>query len=191
MRTLLLIAGLMIGLAAAADVFRWVDENGQVNYSDRPHDGAEEIELMDVQTFSAPATSRRPPDSSGSESESEPSFRYELLEITRPAQEEVLWNIEGQLDVSAQLVPRLQRGHSLRWILDGQAVKGLSPSSTRVRLSEVYRGSHNLSVEVLDRSGTNVIRSQPVSFSVQQTSIQNPNNPNVPRPTPLPRPRPR
>jgi len=88
MRAILLIAGLMIGLAADAEVFRWVDENGQVNYSDRPHEGAEVIELVEAQTFSAPATSRRPPASSGSESESEPSFRYELLEITHPDQED-------------------------------------------------------------------------------------------------------
>ena len=38
-----LLAGLILGLCwsqAAADVFKWVDENGQVHYGDRPGHGA-------------------------------------------------------------------------------------------------------------------------------------------------------
>ena len=182
MRRLLLIAGLLTAFAAYADVYRWVDEDGTVHFSDRPRDGAEEVELREAQTFSAPVT-RRPPRSSRSASD-EPLFRYVSLEITEPTQEETLWNIEGQLDVSMRLSPSLQPGHRIRLYLDGAAIDGLPPGSTQARLTEVFRGSHSLRAEVLNGSGTSLIQSDTVNFVVQATSVQNPNNPSVPRPSP-------
>lgn len=186
MRRLLLIAGLLAAFAGYADVYRWVDENGQVHFSDRPREGAERVELQEPQTFSAPA-SRRPPRTPDNSSADQAPFSYETLAITSPGQEETLWNIEGQLDVSMRLSPRLQRGHELRLYLDGQQVEQLQAGSTRVRLTDVYRGNHSLRAEVVDAGGRTLIQSEPVNFFVRQTSVQNPNNPNAPRPTPLAR----
>jgi hypothetical protein len=68
-------------------------------------------------------------------------------------------------------------------ILDGRPVTTLPPGITRTRLSEVYRGTHTVAVEVLDESGNSLVRSPAVPFVVRQTSIQNPVNPITP-PTP-------
>ncbi|HEY5568069.1 MAG TPA: DUF4124 domain-containing protein, partial [Gammaproteobacteria bacterium] len=38
---------------AAAPAWTWVDENGQRHFSDRPVEGAEQIELAGAQGFSA------------------------------------------------------------------------------------------------------------------------------------------
>lgn len=41
----LAICGLLIGGYASADIYRWVDANGVVHYSDTPVDGAERIAI--------------------------------------------------------------------------------------------------------------------------------------------------
>ena len=37
-----------------AQIYKWVDSDGNVNFSDKPHPGAEEIPLPKVQTYSSP-----------------------------------------------------------------------------------------------------------------------------------------
>ena len=55
MNNWLILLCLFWSAAQAVPVYRWVDENGQVNYSDRPGPGAVRIEL----TTGAPAPERR------------------------------------------------------------------------------------------------------------------------------------
>jgi len=180
---ILCIAVLAAGVANAAEVFKWVDSDGTVHFSDRPQAGAERVEIRQPSTFQAPVSATR----RSAETEpaaAEPAFSYESLEIVSPAQEEVLWNIEGEMDVSMRLQPRLQPGHSLSLFLDDQPVEGLRPGSTRARLSGVYRGVHVLRAEVADRGGQVLLASQPVTFAVQQTSVLSPNNPSNVAPSP-------
>lgn len=177
MRSLFLMAILVAGVASAAEVYRWTDPDGQVHFSDRPREGAERIQIREPSTFQAPATSRR----RISAREQEPALpvRYDSVEIVSPAQEDVLWNIEGELEVSIRVQPSLQQGHRLRLSLDGQTVD-LPPGSTQAQFSAVSRGVHVLRARVLDDSDQVLGESQPRTFAVQQTSVLNPNNPNAP-----------
>ncbi|MGI9330224.1 MAG: DUF4124 domain-containing protein [Gammaproteobacteria bacterium] len=189
MRSLALLACLLTGMALAnTEVFRWVDEDGVVHFSDLPQEGAEKVDLPDAQTFSAPQVqpraSRRSTTTAGTD---EAAFRYEEFEFVNPGQEEVLWNIEGQLDVSMRLQPRLQTGHQVSLYLDDEAVPDMRRNRLQVTLTELGRGVHVLRAEIRDVTGQVLIKTQPRTFSVQQTSILNPNNPaNRPIPTPLP-----
>jgi len=45
---------LVSGLALAATVYKWVDENGVTHYSDQPHPGAQKVTVAAPQTYSAP-----------------------------------------------------------------------------------------------------------------------------------------
>jgi hypothetical protein len=64
--------------------------------------------------------------------------------------------------------------------MDGQEVQQLPRGRMQASLMDVVRGTHQLHAEVRDRSGSTVARSDMVQFTVQQTSVQNPNNPNRP-----------
>jgi hypothetical protein len=173
MRSLLLIAvGLFAAVANGTEVYRWVDDQGQVHYSDRPMEGAQRVEIRPQGQLGTPKVEPRRSRSAAVE-ETEAPFSYRSLEILSPTQEEVLWNIEGQLDVSMRLDPRLQRGHSVELLLDGEPVAGLQPGSMQARLSEVYRGVHVLKANVRDQNGQLLIESPPRTFAVQQTSILN------------------
>ncbi len=155
----------------ADEIYRWVDGNGQVHYSDVPRDGAEQIELNPAQAFSAPAVARPAP--AASQTAAEPAEVYAALEIVSPTQEETIWNTGGIITVSVSPEPALKPGHSLNIYYDGRLIAAKAPRATSVQLSEVYRGEHRISAEILDVNGRAVKQAQPVTFFYKQTSVRN------------------
>ena len=166
----MLICLLAAAVAGAQEAYRWVDEDGVVHYSDRPREGAETIVVPAPNV----AKTRRAPgpaveqEQQEEEPEEEPAAGYDSIKIVSPAAEETLWNIEGVLNVSVALQPGLQPGHQLRAYFDGE----MQPvSGTSFQLQEVWRGVHNLQVEVVDGTGKLMIRSRPSRFYVQQNTV--------------------
>ena len=99
-------------------------------------------------------------------------FSYESIEVVAPAPEETLWNIEGVLNVAIRVVPALRQGDQIRVYFDGQ--ERLTTSSTSFTIDEVWRGVHNIQVEIIDSTGQMMTRSLPNRFYVQQNSIAGP-----------------
>ena len=180
MRILILLFGLLTFVGANAAVFRWVDEDGVVHFSDRPHEGAETVELSEAQTFSAPAVNRQR-QTAEEEPESSEEEGYSGLRIIRPGTDEVLWNTGGVVDVAVVPEPRLQTGHKIHLFLDGQSVGELEGGQGNVQLTDVFRGTHTLRAEIHDANGNGLFQSVAITFTVQQTSVQNSNNPNAGR----------
>jgi hypothetical protein len=160
---------LAVGAAAAQEAYRWVDEDGVVHYSDRPREGAEAIALPApnvATTRRAPRVAEQPQPEE--EPDDELAAGYTSMEIVSPKAEETLWNIEGVLNVSVALEPALQPGHQVRAYFDGK----MQPvSGTSFQLQEVWRGVHNIQVEVVDATGKVMIRTQPNRFYVQQNTV--------------------
>lgn len=184
-RVFLLLLAMLPAFVAATEVFRWVDDDGVVHYSDRPAEGAETVTIEEAQTFSAPAprtsgTSQGTSSSSAADAAEKDAASYSNFEIVSPKQEEVLWNTGGELNVSLRARPRIQSGHSIFLIMDGQEVEQLQRGRMQARLNDVFRGTHTLHAEVRDNGGNTIATSDSVQFTVQQTSLQNPNNPNRP-----------
>ena len=163
-------------VAQAAPVYRWVDENGQVNYSDRPGPGAVRIEL----TTGAPALnaglSSPAPQSSSVEAQASDGAEYETLAVIQPAPQETLWGTGGRVEIAIGIAPDLQPLHRLGVYLDG--VFGvLQTRATRFEIADVHRGEHTLQAVILDEQDNELLQSAPVTFFVQQTSIHYPRNP--------------
>jgi hypothetical protein len=161
--------------AVASEMWRWVDANGVVHYSDRPRPGAERVEVGAAQTFSAPviAPSRRDEPAT----EGEPAPLYSRLGIVSPAEGETLWNIGGELSVQVAVEPRLASGHQLRIFLDGSQVEGVPQGATQFTIGEVFRGERRLRASIVDARGRELVSSETITFYVQQTSVLNPNRP--------------
>ncbi|TDJ45835.1 MAG: DUF4124 domain-containing protein [Gammaproteobacteria bacterium] len=168
---------------SAAEVFRWVDDDGVVHYSDRPAEGAEVITIPNAQTFSTPPRrdmQRNQPSTTGAQAAAQQPelFSYRSFEIVSPGQQEILWNTGGELNVALSARPRIQATHTIFLYLDGEEVQQLARGRMQASLSDVFRGEHTLRADVKDANGNRVAQTES-SFTVQQTSIQNPNNPNV------------
>ena len=171
-RPIFVLLALLAATAVFAEAYTWVDESGVVHYSDRPQPGARIIDLGEHgRSRPRPTTGSTPTTTPQSSTiSSEPSAPgYTSLQITSPGPEETLWNIGATLSVSLALTPALMPGHQVRAYFDGapQLVTGAS-----FQIDEVYRGVHNLQVEVIDETGKLMIRSQPNRFYVQQNSVR-------------------
>lgn len=172
-----LIAILFLGSTAqAAPVYRWVDENGQVNYSDRPGPGAVMIEL----STGAPSLDAGPSTPTGQQRSMEPQTpavaAYDTLAVLQPASRETLWGTAGRVEIAVGIFPDLQPRHSLALYLDG-ALAELGIHTTGFAIEDVPRGEHTVQAVVLDEADRELLRSAPVTFFVQQTSIHYPRNP--------------
>jgi len=159
---------LTLAVAAYAETYtyRWVDEQGTVHYSDRPHEGAERIILDKAQGFTPnPVRDTRP---AGGADEAQASFRYEAVEVVSPYEDEVLFNIETKLSVEISVVPPLRPNHFVKLSLDGAEVNDSPVRSRRFEIDGVYRGTHQAIVTIVDGSGKVVQQSSPRTFHVRQ-----------------------
>ncbi|HEX6997023.1 MAG TPA: DUF4124 domain-containing protein [Gammaproteobacteria bacterium] len=178
----LIVLSLFLTGANAATVWTWVDESGQVHYSDTPAPGARQIEIRDsarITTVPAPTPAAQPsgaPSRAGDSGETLPSRR---VRVVRPAEQETLWNIGTMLEVEVEVTPPLEGDQRIDVMLDGRRLN-LNTASTQFVVPDVFRGMHTLQAVLLD-GGVEVFRSEPVTFMVQQTSVLNPNNPNARR----------
>ena len=169
-RLIFVLLGLLATASVLAQAYRWVDEDGITHYSDRPVEGAEQISLSEYSRNTGARLYSAPP-ARGTDDERQAAdepFRYESLSISSPGAEETLWNIEGVLNVTLTLSPGLQNGHQVRAYFDGQQ---RMVSGTSFQVDEVFRGVHNIQVEVIDNTGRLMIRSETNRFYVQQNSV--------------------
>ena len=180
MRRWLLLGSLLCACAFGQQAYRWTDENGQVHYSDRPAPGATEVRLRGAQGYSAPTPTAGSDAASQAEEPpgEQPARAYTRFNVLRPSQQETLWNIGSVLNVEVDLQPGLQPGHHLGAYLDENLID-VRAISNEFQLTDVFRGSHTLQAVVLDATGREILRSLPVLFMIQQTTILNPNNPNA------------
>ncbi|HSN70183.1 MAG TPA: DUF4124 domain-containing protein [Steroidobacteraceae bacterium] len=186
MRSALILLTLTTSLALAnSEVWRWVDSNGVVHFSDRPVPGAEKVQL-NVQTFTPPP--RPAPRSNPPAAETGTETReYRSLEIWKPAHDEAIVNTAGAVSVRMRLEPGLANDHSIFVYLNGQRVDNQPLDALDVQLNEVPRGTHTLTAVVTDSQGNTLIQAPPVVFHVVQASIANPPVGPALRPQPKPR----
>jgi hypothetical protein len=178
MRTFIAVFAILLGGAVMAQAYRWVDEDGVVHFSDVPVEGAERIELPrdNRPRTSAPprstASMAAPAAATETTAEAPPAvFQYESVEVVRPAPEETLWNIESVLDVALRITPALRAEDQVRVIFDGE--QRMTANGTTFQVQEVWRGVHNIQVEIVDSTGRLMARSLPNRFYVQQNTIAN------------------
>ena len=174
---LILLFALPATTASSAPAWTWVDADGQVHFSDRPVPGARQVELAGAQAFAGQAAVRPIRPGSGGTNAAAP---YRAIDIVTPAEQETLWNIGATLNVQVRFEPALQPGHRYDLMVDGEP-RNLNTTGGRASLPNVFRGTHTLQVVVSDAAGSEIMRSPVRTFHVQQTSIRNPNNPNVNR----------
>ena len=169
---------LLSAAAAAQQVYRWVDEDGVVHYSDQPppEDGAESIQLDVPAAIANPVRGlergeplrRRVDEDDDTALESVGSYRRAT--VTAPEAQQVLWNIATRLSVEMTLEPALAGSHRIQWLLDGEPI-GEPVSSLRTTLEPVYRGTHTLTATVVNAEGNTVYSTDPLTFYVQQATV--------------------
>lgn len=170
------------GLSAA--VYKSVDAQGNVVYTDEPSGDAKPLKLPPLSTI--PAPSYKSSTQSPAELEQSAVVDYQQISIVSPTQDATLRDNTGAIPVNVVLEPELNSaaGHRFRYYLDGQA-QGKPTESAQISLENVHRGSRTVAAAVVDSSGQELIRSSPVQFHLHRHSLKFPRGPG--QPTPLPR----
>jgi hypothetical protein len=161
-------------VAAAATVYKWVDENGVVHYSDQPHENAEKVQLKAPQTYSAPKTPAQPqqPRRDGAK----PAPVYQSCALSEPTNDQMFMNT-SEVTAGVSIQPAVRPGDTAVVTLDGQRVPGVPASGGQFSISPVDRGTHSIQMTVQDSMGVTVCTSPSVTFHVQQPSLQSPTRP--------------
>lgn len=147
----------------AETVYKTVDEDGNVVFTDQPSENTEEIKLQKLQTVENPhpakyrASSKLPGDTQAA--------LYKSLLVTNPADGSGLRNNSGNVSISILVEPSLRRGHKIIISMDGKEIG----SGSRAALQNVDRGTHSISASVVDGNGKKLI-STSSNFSMLRAS---------------------
>ena len=174
MRTALFSLLLILAAPALAQIYKYTDDKGNTVYTNQPPEGVtvDEVDLPPANTVNIRTPEPPPPLPSEQQGERQP---YQRLAIGGIPDEEALRANNGSFVASALLDPALQRGHYIRFLLDG--IPQAEPSTaTALQLNNIDRGTHVLAVEVLGSNGQ-VLQRAEQEFTVQRVHTSSPGRP--------------
>ena len=160
--SLLLVLGLNVSAFAA--IYKWIDKDGKVHYSDTPRDGAQIVKpkpnTENSIRFSVPVVSEP--------EQQELATPLSSVQISSPIDQQTIRNNNGDFTVSAFVTPISTR---LQYVLllDGKAVS--QPQKHGVfSLKNIDRGEHKLQVILVNGNKSPVIKSNEITVYVHRFS---------------------
>ncbi|VAW60224.1 hypothetical protein MNBD_GAMMA08-1321 [hydrothermal vent metagenome] len=162
---------LVISFSTFAGMYKWVDEDGNISYSDQPpFKGAEKLD--------APALTSVPPTKAPKKAQQSAQkidknvTKYTYLKITSPESEATIRDNGGNFSLSFAVKPKLntKQGHYFTLNMDGKMVQDKF-ISTSASLNNIDRGTHKISVAVNDKSGKVLRKSKPITVYLHRQSI--------------------
>ncbi len=178
------------GSYASQKVYQWRDKSGELHFSDVPHEGAKTIEIQEPQTYQAPTYSNTSETSDESKNPQKQKAIGKTISVVSPRNQSTIRNGTGELMVNLEVSPKLTKGETVQLLFDSKS--NIPPQKVLTfKLKNVYRGSHTLSANVLDKSGKVIASSDTITIYMQrpivhQNQIKNPITPRPPVSLPQP-----
>jgi hypothetical protein len=187
---LILITFLLIFTASPlmAQVYKTVDENGNVTYTDTPPaDGSGPIELRPISVIEAPTyekAAKADEESTTGEESKEMTLKvlrrsYKDFSIIAPQPEESIWNPEVFISVAWRVGNQLQPGMTVTVSVDGKQYAKTTEQVVQVNLRD--RGEHKVTAELKDSKNRLIATAEPVIFYIMQPGLGNTRLRAVPR----------
>ena len=171
MRTPLAVIVLTLATAPAwGQIYKSTDADGNVVFTDTPPPDTptEQVELQRTNTAPPPPAVPRADTGDAEEEPDEPAAPRAV--ITSPTNETTIPMGGGNFSVTANVEPGLDKGQGLRLTMDGEPQGDPQPSGFW-DLTNVFRGGHDLVVEVVDSNGGVISSSEPVRVYVLRPSV--------------------
>lgn len=166
MRAFTLISLLLLSLFAQATVYKWVDKDGRVHYSDEPHPNAEVVELKE-KTLNQIALP--PVKNDTNDSQVIQQIQYQVV-ITSPTEEETVRDNNGDFQVIATVTPEVKSQYLMALKLDGQTV-GKPQMGGIFQLKNIDRGEHTIVVDAMTQNGKVFASSSPRKIFLHQAAM--------------------
>lgn len=182
MKTLLttsILAAICAAPVYAAEIYRTVDKDGNVVFTDVPTgDRSESVELQKTSEYTPvaqPSTSRTGANTARRRSldddeyeEEEVEVSYSSLTITSPEHDAYFQENSGNVQVSVTSEPTLSDGHQFEVYLDGKRAQ--RSNKNPIVLSNVDRGTHTVEVRILGGAGDVLAESEQSTFHLGRIS---------------------
>lgn len=178
---------LLFPLLGLADIYRMVDKDGYVTFTDTPQKGATKINLPLAQVYS---TSNNTAGSSSQSKKTTPTppprpattktdvTYYQQVQIISPKNGETIQNSGGKLEVAVGLMPNLRTGDKLVISVDDEPVTESTDQNVSFVLQGIPRGTHRLQAYVM-AVDTHILKSSEiVTCYIHQASL-GPQNKNA------------
>ncbi|WP_049631059.1 DUF4124 domain-containing protein [Cellvibrio sp. pealriver] len=178
MRLFVVLLCVLIAPWTLADVYKTVDKDGRVIYTDKPKsDKAEKIELREINTVPSPPPLPQsvPVDTMGVQ---QAAVDYRIG-IISPRSDVTIPVGQRDLAIAINIEPALQPGHLLVYFMNGELLE--ETTGNNIIVKDVPRGTHTLVVEAIDADGRSLGTSPPVIVNVIRPNIK---NNALPKPTP-------
>jgi hypothetical protein len=165
------LASLILSSYATAEIYKTVDKNGRITYTDIPpaNTNAKPVELKSLNTTPPPTAM---PSGTGTTSENnnaQSDMDYQL-HILAPANGTTLMPNERSISVSVGISSSLQNGDLLVYKLDGNTLE--KSAQLAATINEPPRGEHNITVEVVSKDGKILGQTNAVTVLVMRPTIK-------------------
>ena len=163
---------LILSFSSHAGLYKGLDAEGNVVYSDEPFANSEEMTAPPISVVDAPKIKPKPVVEKEAAVETE--TKYTHFSITSPSNDQTIWN-EPQLVVTTKITPALNtaQGHTTWLIMDGKALVKKS-QGTSLLIGRADRGSHTIQVQIRDKKGKILKRTQSIKIHIKHTVIPKP-----------------
>ncbi|EIK96819.1 hypothetical protein PMM47T1_09176 [Pseudomonas sp. M47T1] len=166
-RLLLAIVLLAASSTTMAEVYTYIDAQGDRVYTDKPHANATRVDVRPSNNMSAgpplPTPARKLV-------KKQPPSHYDMLRILIPEPDATIQDASGDMIVTITSDPPLMPNHGYRLLMDGNVIAGPAVSPV-FALKNVDRGTHQLAAEVIDNEETVIERTPNQPFHMQRISL--------------------
>lgn len=165
----LLLPALLISFSSLAELYKGLDEEGNVVYSDKPFNNSKQFTPPSLTIMDA---TKVPAKEEVTKETEQAAFKYTRFSITAPKNNEVIWN-NPQLMVSLKLTPGLNvaAGHTTWLLMDGKPLVKKS-RSLLLQIGRADRGEHKLQAQIRDKKGKIIKRTKSVTIHIKNTVVQ-------------------
>ncbi|MEE4174658.1 MAG: DUF4124 domain-containing protein [Xanthomonadales bacterium] len=161
--------------AGATDIYKTVDENGQIIYTDRPPTpDAQPISLRELSVVEAPSYAPPQRDRDEGEPDTQASMNelrlmYRDFKLVSPAPEQNFWGTGQVATIAWDAGAPLEQGLSVVYFVNGEAVSDPTTAST-FNTEPMDRGEHTARVDLIGPNNQVIASAGPVTFYVKQNS---------------------
>ncbi len=163
----LLISCLLLTLhGAQAAVYKTVDKDGNVSYSDSPSKSAEELDLPPVPVINispSPQLNLTP-----KQEIKQGQWTYTQLAIKKPQSNATIRNNAGNISVELLIDPPLRESDTILLKSNGKEVS--RGRSNTLAITQMNRGSHALQAIIINANGETLSSSETITFHLQRQS---------------------
>lgn len=166
---------------ARAEVYKVVDENGNVTYTDQaPGPDAKPLALRELSVISPQVTAPKDgaeqtgTDAAAGDQEEVTSIRelrrgYRDFRIVSPTPEQHIWGTGNEVTVAWDAQYKLQPGMMVTFYVDGKAQPPTAQQA--ITVGRLDRGEHKVYAELFDSRNRRITTTEPVTFFIRQWSV--------------------